>query len=137
MTAGTPPSWRATRAEVAETLRAAGIAAPDVEARWITETASGTDASEWFDLEQERPSDRAAAHVAAMTARRVRGEPLQYALGSWSFRGLDLMVDRARPDPAPRDRVGGGDRAPRSGTHRSAPHHRPPQPTRVVPDFAD
>src|SRR4029078_8559196 len=24
---------------------------------------------------------------------RVRGEPLQYVLGSWEFRGLDLMVD--------------------------------------------
>ena len=28
-----------------------------------------------------------------MVARRVAGEPLQYVLGEWSFRGLDLLVD--------------------------------------------
>ena len=28
-----------------------------------------------------------------MVERRVAGEPLQYVLGAWSFRGLDLMVD--------------------------------------------
>lgn len=88
-----PATWRATRAEVAGRLREAGIASPDVEARWITETASGTGASDWFDVQLDRPTDRAAAHVEAMTARRARGEPLQYVLGSWSFRGLDLMVD--------------------------------------------
>ena len=28
-----------------------------------------------------------------MVERRLRGEPLQYALGSWGFRELDLLVD--------------------------------------------
>ena len=41
-----------------------------------------------------------------MVERRVAGEPLQYVLGSWAFRGLDLLVDRAGADPAPGDRVG-------------------------------
>ncbi len=36
-----------------------------------------------------------------MVDRRVEGEPLQYVLGSWSFRGLDLMVDRRVLIPRP------------------------------------
>ena len=36
-----------------------------------------------------------------MVERRVAGEPLQYVLGSWSFRGLDLMVDRRVLIPRP------------------------------------
>ncbi len=36
-----------------------------------------------------------------MCARRLRGEPLQYVLGAWSFRGLDLMVDRRVLIPRP------------------------------------
>ncbi len=33
------------------------------------------------------------ARLDAMVERRRRGEPLQYVLGSWGFRSLDLMVD--------------------------------------------
>jgi len=36
-----------------------------------------------------------------MVERRLNGEPLQYVLGSWSFRGLDLMVDRRVLIPRP------------------------------------
>ena len=36
-----------------------------------------------------------------MCARRLQGEPLQYVLGAWSFRGLDLMVDRRVLIPRP------------------------------------
>ncbi len=32
------------------------------------------------------------------------GEPLQYVLGSWQFRGLDLMVDRGSSSRVPRPR---------------------------------
>jgi release factor glutamine methyltransferase len=36
-----------------------------------------------------------------MVERRLAGEPLQYVLGSWSFRGLDLMVDHRVLIPRP------------------------------------
>jgi release factor glutamine methyltransferase len=36
-----------------------------------------------------------------MVDRRVAGEPLQYVLGEWSFRGLDLMVDARVLIPRP------------------------------------
>jgi release factor glutamine methyltransferase len=37
--------------------------------------------------------DREAARARALAARRVAGEPLQYVLGHWAFRSLDLLVD--------------------------------------------
>jgi len=37
----------------------------------------------------------------AMVARRAAGEPLQYVLGSWGFRTLDLLVDRRVLIPRP------------------------------------
>ena len=36
-----------------------------------------------------------------MLERRSAGEPLQYVLGSWSFRGLELVVDRRVLIPRP------------------------------------
>jgi release factor glutamine methyltransferase len=36
-----------------------------------------------------------------MVERRVAGEPLQYVLGAWSFRGLDLLVDKRVLIPRP------------------------------------
>jgi release factor glutamine methyltransferase len=37
----------------------------------------------------------------AMASRRAAGEPLQYVLGHWSFRSLDLLVDRRVLVPRP------------------------------------
>ena len=51
---------------------------------------------------------RAGAHFASMVERRASGEPLQYALGSWSFRTLDLMVDRRVLIPRPETEVVAG-----------------------------
>jgi len=56
------------------------------EAQWIAEQASGGD----LDVV---PTKVAAAHFELMVTRRAAGEPLQYVLGSWSFRELDLWVD--------------------------------------------
>jgi release factor glutamine methyltransferase len=54
------------------------------EARWIVEELLGTAAS-------------VPAHVGAaaddLARRRLAGEPLQYVLGHWAFRTLDLLVD--------------------------------------------
>ncbi len=36
-----------------------------------------------------------------MTARRLEGEPIQYVLGEWSFRHLDLYIDRRVLIPRP------------------------------------
>jgi len=41
------------------------------------------------------------AALDAMVARRRSGEPLQYVLGAWGFRRLDLLVDRRVLIPRP------------------------------------
>lgn len=45
--------------------------------------------------------EQAAAHFEAMVVRRERGEPLQYVVGRWGFRSLDLMVDSRVLIPRP------------------------------------
>jgi release factor glutamine methyltransferase len=99
------PTWRDVRADVARRLRDAGIESPDAEARWLTEQASGCEATEWLDVESTAPTRGAWSHVAAMCERRALGEPLQYVLGSWSFRGIDLMVDDRVLVPRPETEV--------------------------------
>ena len=112
----------------------AGVESPDVEARWITETASGTDATEWLDVEREQPTrSRAGARRRDDRARRVRGEPLQYVLGSWSFRGLDLMVDPRVLIPRPETEWVVEIALARGRTHGPAPRRVTAPPRRVVP----
>ena len=43
-----------------------------------------------------------------MVARRAGGEPLQYVLGRWGFRTLDLLVDRRVLIPRPETEVVAG-----------------------------
>jgi len=70
-------------------------------ARWMCEVASGCDADEFRGLLGEPATTRMVAHLDAMIARRRGGEPLQYVLGRWQFRTLDLMVDRRVLIPRP------------------------------------
>jgi release factor glutamine methyltransferase len=51
-------------------------------------------------LEEDAP-ERLAQRFADLVERRLDGEPLQYVLGSWGFRGLDLLVDRRVLIPRP------------------------------------
>jgi release factor glutamine methyltransferase len=84
--------WR-SRYEAA----AARLESP-AEARWMVEEAAG---GVWPFLLEEPLSERAAGYFDQMLARRVAGEPLQYVLGRWGFRRLDLLVDRAVLIPRP------------------------------------
>lgn len=71
-------------------------------ASWLCETASGADNGDEFrSMLDGVVSARAAAHLEHMVSRVLAGEPLQYALGRWSFRRLDLMVDRRVLIPRP------------------------------------
>jgi release factor glutamine methyltransferase len=45
--------------------------------------------------------DGAVTAARKMAARRAAGEPLQYVFGHWSFRNLDLVVDRRVLIPRP------------------------------------
>lgn len=89
----TPSCWRVVRREVAERLAEAGIVTAEAEARFLVDEVSGSTAADWAAIAGEEPSARACARLWPLVERRAGGEPLQYVLGSWSFRGLDLMVD--------------------------------------------
>jgi release factor glutamine methyltransferase len=97
--------WRTLLSTAAGLLRAEGVDNADQEARWMVEQTSGLAAGELtVALDHPAPA-RAAAHLERMVERRVAGEPLQYALGRWAFRTLDLLVDRRVLIPRPETEV--------------------------------
>ena len=91
-----------------EQFAAAGVPEPEVSARRIAAEASGRDAADVALMPQTPMTLRMVAHADAMAARRVAGEPLQYVLGSWGFRTLDLAVDRRALIPRPETEVVAG-----------------------------
>ena len=70
-------------------------------AQWLCEHASGCDANEFSDILDELVSERSAQHLQSMLARYAKGEPLQYVMGRWAFRRLDLLVDSRVLIPRP------------------------------------
>lgn len=93
--------WRELLADAENVLRSAGVANPAVDARRLVERASGRDGGELvLGLDAVAPR-RGLAHFDAMIERRCAGEPLQYVVGRWGFRRLDLLVDRRVLIPRP------------------------------------
>lgn len=101
MTDAPPPTWRALQTEAVDGLRAGGVESPESEARRMVEEASGCSGAELVVALDEVAVERAATRLRSMIQRRTAGEPLQYVLGSWGFRHLDLMVDRRVLIPRP------------------------------------
>jgi len=71
------------------------------EARWVVEQVSGQDLRGLPGFLEEPAPARAVAACRAMVRRREAGEPLQYVLGRWPFRRLELLVDRRVLIPRP------------------------------------
>lgn len=95
MTRAVRPTWRQVVAEAS-----ARLGSP-IEARRIAERASGTEGAEWL-LDLDDPvAERILPFFEAMVERRVAGEPLQYVIGRWAFRRLDLYLDRRVLIPRP------------------------------------
>ena len=88
-------SWRTLLAETVARLGATD------EARWVCQAASGRDLTDWTLGLDDPVTERAVARLDAMVARRLVGEPLQYVLGSWPFRTVELLVDRRVLIPRP------------------------------------
>ena len=63
------------------------------EARWLCEVAVALDGDEFDRALDEDVTERMVAHLDAMLGRYTTGEPLQYVLGRWGFRRLDLAID--------------------------------------------
>lgn len=98
---GSTVPWRTFLAEARGRLREAGVPAPDTEARWIVEEASGLEGAELLAGLDEPATRRGVVRFDRLLARREAGEPLQHVLGHWGFRGLDLLVDRRVLIPRP------------------------------------
>jgi release factor glutamine methyltransferase len=71
------------------------------EAWFVLERASGHDRAGLVPRLAEPVPERVVAFVEGMVERRRAGEPLQYVLGLWSFRQLELVVDRRVLIPRP------------------------------------
>lgn len=71
----------------------AGVLGDRNAARWMCETASGCDGEEFRVIQEEWVPERAGRQIESMSRRFLAGEPLQYVLGRWAFRRLDLLVD--------------------------------------------
>lgn len=71
-------------------------------ARWLVEDASG---GEWPSVLAQPVTTRTGEFFLSMLERRLAGEPVQYVLGHWAFRHLDLMVDRRVLIPRPETEV--------------------------------
>ena len=100
-------TWREVLAETTDRLGPVA-ASPAVEARWIVERASGHEGAEHVMMLDEPVTQRAMHFHDLMVERRLRGEPLQYVLGRWGFRTLDLLVDRRVLIPRPETEVVAG-----------------------------
>jgi release factor glutamine methyltransferase len=96
---GATATWRALWREAERALGST------LEARRIVERASGYDGAELLlHLDDAAPA-RALPFASAMVERRAKGEPLQYVVGRWGFRTLDLFVDRRVLIPRPETEV--------------------------------
>ena len=71
-------------------------------AQWFVEDASG---SSWPAALDEPVPAVAREAFLSMLGRREAGEPVQYVLGHWAFRKLDLLVDRRVLIPRPETEV--------------------------------
>jgi release factor glutamine methyltransferase len=87
-------SWRELTAEVEGELLDAGLDNAAHEARWLVQHAAGLNGAAWEAQLDGVAGSLPAAHVRRMLDRRTGGEPLQYVLASWTFRELDVFVDR-------------------------------------------
>lgn len=98
-------TWRDLRRHAASELETAGVAGSATEARWLVEQASGYESADLLASEAEPAPQGAQRHLDAMIARRAGGEPIQYVLGAWPFRDLDLLVDHRVLIPRPETEV--------------------------------
>jgi release factor glutamine methyltransferase len=94
-------AWQTLLDDGADRLAGAGIDNAEQEARWLVQRASGLEGADLIVGLEEPAALGDATFFYDMLERRLRGEPLQYVLGSWGFRVLDLRVDNRVLIPRP------------------------------------
>lgn len=102
---GTAP-WRSFLTETEQRLSGSSdVEDPRLEARWLMEEVVGVDGADFMAALGQLATTRGVARLDSMVERRLGGEPIQYVLGHWAFRRLDLMVDRRVLIPRPETEV--------------------------------
>jgi len=101
-------AWRTFYDEARERLTSSGFQSADIEARRIVEEASGYEGAEFHEGLGVLATKRGVVSFDGMLQRRLDGEPLQYVLGRWAFRNLDLFVDQRVLIPRPETEVVAG-----------------------------
>jgi release factor glutamine methyltransferase len=94
-------SWRDLHAEAWLRIESALGGNRRQEAQWIVERVSGATAAQLSRIFDEPVGVRSVAFFDSIVSRRCEGEPLQYCLGVWAFRELDLVVDKRVLIPRP------------------------------------
>ncbi len=97
-------SWRMLLAEATQRLSAVSES-PEIDARRLIERASGHEPAELRFALDAAVTQRQMVFFDGMLERRSAGEPLQYVLGCWSFRTLDLFLDRRVLIPRPETEI--------------------------------
>ncbi len=100
--------WATLLHEATDRLAAAGHVSPEVDARRLVEEAAGREPAEFLATLGETPTERAVARFDHLMSRRLAGEPLQYVVGHWGFRYLDLLVDARVLIPRPETEIVAG-----------------------------
>ncbi len=102
-------SWGELLTETRQILESCGESeSPRQEAKWILGEVTGTSGADFIDAMNELATVRGVNHLDALVARRRAGEPIQYVLGHWAFRTLDLLVDQRVLIPRPETEVVAG-----------------------------
>lgn len=97
--------WRELLSEASSRLADRGNDNAAQEARWLIQRAGGFEPAE-LQLALDSPATvRSATFFHQMLERRLEGEPLQHVLARWSFRTLELYVDRRVLIPRPETEV--------------------------------
>jgi release factor glutamine methyltransferase len=100
-----PPAGPTVSDVVAASRRTLQAPASDRRSAWIVAdelgVADGDLATSWERVVAPDAIERIRCRVARVAA----GEPVQYVLGTWPFRGLDLLVDRRVLIPRPETEV--------------------------------
>jgi release factor glutamine methyltransferase len=99
VTRAVAPTWSGLYDRARRALEDAGVASPEAEARWLVIEATGVDGP--IRPDADTISERSERGLDAMVARRIEGIPLQYVLGAWAFRGVELFVDERVLIPRP------------------------------------
>lgn len=101
-------TWGELEVRLAADLAASGLNSPGTDARRIVEEASGWDGPELHQVLDDAAPERGVAELNRMAVRRRAGEPLQYVVGRWGFRTLDLFVDHRVLIPRPETEIVAG-----------------------------